>query len=213
MLNTSWEEYKRDIKVDPWDILWQRPSSVEDIVKLLQLDQKKCALEREHDNLVIAMHELVQRDTILWGLLDGFLRLYLRVFPFENQPPLTEKELEDCFKVAFDERTLPLTRYILVCELDGRGPRTLSDLAERRYPKESPNFHKFRRAMIEKVICPMRDLKLWTFEIIWDTSGGKKRLKCYQIGAGPALLDFHRYVYLPLREKQLKQFIEAHYLN
>jgi hypothetical protein len=163
------------------------------------------------DDAGVALHELDSRSIILWGtVLERFLRRYLDSFPLSDLE-LDEEELEERFKVAFDERTQPLTRHLLKTALRGEPPLTLAQLAARRYNPNTSSFRKLQRHLLRAIVCPMRDLCLWQLDVQQRTlKNGKKAIAKYGISAGPALLAFHKHVYVPLRISQIQTFCEKH---
>jgi hypothetical protein len=160
-----------------------------------------------------ALLELESRAIMLWGVgLERFLERYLDHFdrPAEGKVPLSEEERDDRFEVAFDERTQPLTRHLVWCALQGRGPLSLAQLAERRYSRNTASFRKMQRSLLRSVAYPMRDLHLWCVESNLRKVEGKNAIERYFISAGPALLAFYEYAYVPLRTQQLAAFHTAH---
>jgi hypothetical protein len=159
----------------------------------------------------VAIHELESRSIILWGAaLEEFMRAYLRHHPLGDLP-LDDEELAERLEVAFDEATQPLTRYLLKTALRRDLPVSLSQLAARRYKPNTSSFRKLQRHLLRSTVYPMRDLCLWSVEVQERVlSNGKTAIAHYRIGAGPALLAFHRHVYLPWRTRQLRAFHSQH---
>jgi hypothetical protein len=158
----------------------------------------------------MASLELESRAIILWGVvLERFLRAYLQRASIGDLP-LDDEEMEERFKVAFDERTQPLTRFLLMkSRLDGSSV-SLAELAARRYRANTPSFRKLQRHLLRSTVYPMRDLQLWRVEVEERTlSSGKSTVARYKI-AGPALLEFFELVYRPMREGQLRAFAAQH---
>jgi hypothetical protein len=159
----------------------------------------------------VAIHELESRSIILWGAaLEKFLRAYLQLYSVGDLP-LDDAELSERFEVAFDEATQPLTRYLLKTALCGAPALSLSQLAARRYRPNTSSFRKLQRHLLRSTVYPMRDLCLWAVEVQERTqNNGKVCVASYRISAGPALLAFHRHVYLPWRTRQLRTFCSQH---
>lgn len=194
--------------------LWQSAcgeSEIRTLVASLRLDRIEHLIEPVSDDLSVAILELESRAVVLRGkVLKAFLVAYLGRFPLGDLP-LDEKELEERFKVAFDERTQPLTRYLLQISLRYGKGTSLARVAEQRYKRDTPSFRKLQRHLLRAVAYPMRDLQLWRIDVEERTlRTGKSAIAGYAIGAGPALLAFHRYVYLPLRQRQLHAFATKH---
>jgi hypothetical protein len=151
----------------------------------------------------VAIHELISQDVILWGkVLEKFLRLYHKEFrPYGE--PLSEEVLAKYFDVVFDERTLPLTRYIIKKTLK-RQDVSLADLAAVRYSRGLPHFRNLQVILRERHFQPMEDLHLWNIkELTGQYRSGQKRLAGYSITAGPALWLFHKWVYMPWRSRHI----------
>jgi len=181
------------------------------LVDSLQLDRTENLIEPVSDDLSVAMLELESRAVVLRGeVLKKFLVAYLERFPLSDMP-LEEKELEERFKVAFDERTQPLTRYLLQVSLRYGKGASLAKVAERRYKKDTPSFRKLQRHLLRAIAYPMRDLQLWRVDVEERTlRTGKSAIAGYAISAGPALLAFHQFAYLPLRQRQIRAFAAKH---
>lgn len=188
-----------------------RATSLTAMVDGLALERITSLWEDGARNIDVAIHELESRSIILWGVaLDTFLRAYLRHNPVGDLP-LDDAELSERLEVAFDEATQPLTRYLLKTALCGGPALSLSQLAARRYKPNTSSFRKLQRHLLRSTVYPMRDLCLWSVEVQERAlHNGKAAIASYRISAGPALLAFHRHVYLPWRTRQLRAFCLQH---
>ena len=177
----------------------------------LALERITALWEDGGSRIDVAIHELESRSIILWGAaLDRFLRAYLLEHP-TGDLPLDDTELSERFEVAFDEATQPLTRYLLKTALCDGPALSLAQLAARRYKPNTSSFRKLQRHLLRATVYPMRDLCLWSVEVQERTlNNGKTAIASYRISAGPALLAFHRHVYLPWRTRQLRAFCSQH---
>jgi hypothetical protein len=194
-----------------WDRFLPPRDQLEALVASLQIERREGLIEPVSDDRSIAMLELESRAVVLRGeILEQFVRAYLARFPLDDMP-LDETELEDRLEVAFDERTQPMTRYLLQVSLRYGMSVSLAKLAEQRYRRGTPSFRKLQRHMLRAVAYPMRDLQLWRVDAEERVErNGKTSIACYRIGAGPALAAFEKYVYQPLRLRQMRAFAAKH---
>ena len=148
----------------------------------------------------LAMQELDSCAVILWGTVFDFC---LCAYHTCGGLDLDKNGFQECRDIYFDERTQPLTRHILKQTLKGRVV-ALGELAEHRYRRNSQNFGKLTRKLRDDVLWRMRDIQVWSVDVVNGTDrNGKKRVLCYKISAGPFLLSYHERVFVPLRRKQI----------
>jgi hypothetical protein len=188
-----------------------REAAIRGMIDSLRLEEIEELTDEGSSDVNLAIHQFESRSITLWGkALDKFVRQYLALCPVDNMP-LDEEELKERFKVAFDEKTQPLTRYLLKVALRGGKPLSLAQLAARRHKPHTNCFRKLQRNLLHSTAFPMRDLRLWTVHTHWRVlRNGKTDVSHYEFSAGPGLLAFHKYVYLPWRIRQIEKFYTQH---
>jgi hypothetical protein len=151
-----------------------------------------------------ALHEEDARGIILWAKLRPFLFLYARAFP--QTVVLSERELAASIDVALEESEFFLTQHLIKTYLKGAGPLTCGQLAERRYLRGTASWEKYKQTLAREIFDHMRDLQLWEITTLGRDDNGGGAIAGYKISAGPALIDFHTYVFQRIRQKQHQRF-------
>jgi hypothetical protein len=160
----------------------------------------------------LALLELESLGVIIWGqVLEEFLRNYAATFPAPGHEPLNEDELSERFDVAFAEKTQPYTRALLRNDLNGGAPFSLARMAETRHKPNTAGFEKLKKTLLERTIWPMRDLGMYQVDVVSrEDDRGRDVVARYNIFAGPALRAFHELVHVPLRSKQISEFVKRY---
>lgn len=174
----------------------------------LELHNVPGVLDPGSDDLPTALQQDFSRQVILFGRVnERFLLGYYDRFS-SGADRLDADEIKVRFKVLFKESTLPLVRGVLKAYLKGETPLSLAQLAALRYPEGCKSFDRLARKLLATVVWPLRDLKIFQVEIFFREVQGKQDVERYAISAGPALVHFHQFVYVPLRLRQLRLMFE-----
>jgi hypothetical protein len=182
---------------------------LEIVAEMSDLNNPHSALnEGGSQNLPLAIHEEDSTSIMLWAQLDPFLREYAKRFPQNYELP--ENEINDALATAMDEPVFFLTQYLIKRHLRKQGAVGLSEFATVRFQRYSPSWEWYKGKIVKEYMDNMRDLQLWNVHIEQKKNGAVKN---YEISAGQALIDFHEFVFVPVRVRQYINFYRNHLME
>jgi hypothetical protein len=176
-----------------------------------KLDEEQVCL----DNPELAFHQLEALSVFTWGGIDPLVRFYVPRF-LPNGPQMHPDHLEECLQIACDEYVVRGHRLIMRRYHAGK-TASLNDLAKEVYNPKRPEFGDFRKRLRDNVLFRMKDIGIWDY-----VEGERRKSKSgneyhpgYAITAGPVLIAFDRYMYIPwaLRHGKVRRQLLAQMEN
>jgi hypothetical protein len=161
-----------------------------------------------NDDFELALLELTSRDVRLTGTVyEKWLKIWHthQIVMDDTEPFSLARNLEVCFK----EKTVSMTRNLLKKDRQGLTPLNLGQVAEPVCVKND-SFRVAANRIQKRVAVPMGELMAWTVSCDMREVDGKSQPRKWKIGVGPALYWFQKMVYLPLRERQVNDFVRKH---
>jgi hypothetical protein len=161
-------------------------------------------------NIELDLHLKESVSLFIWREIEPIIRLYVRQF-LPHGPQMDSEHLEEGLDKAFDEYNMRAHRLLLRRTLDGKTV-ALNEIVKELFAPETDEYSDYRARLRDGVLFRMRDLGLWNVEEEERISKkGNSFHAGYRISAGPALMAFHRLIYVPWTVRQTLFF--AAYLS
>ena len=159
-------------------------------------------------NYELAMQQLEGLRDFVWGGIDPIVRLFSPCI-VASGAAMQKDKLEEWLDIACDEPTIKGHKKLIRRALEGEKAQIvrLQELANDVFnPKiQEKRNEDYRNKLRNEVLYEMAELGLWySIQDIKKSRAGNDFHAGYQIFAGPVLMAFHKYVWLPYSEYYTK---------
>lgn len=158
-------------------------------------------------NLELALLELTSRELRLNGrVFEVWLKEWHR---HKVVMETSVRNIDQNLRICNEEKTVSMTRNLLKKARQDQTPLNLRQVVDPvcvnpRHISIAAN--KMRKRVAE----PMGELMVWDVSCDTRDVQGKEQPREWRIGVGPALFWFQKFVYIPLRGRQVRAFIDKH---
>lgn len=160
-----------------------------------------------NDDLELAMLELTSRELRLNGVVfEAWLKEWHR---HKVVMETSVRNFDQNLRICNEEKTVSMTRNLLKKALQDQTPLNLRQ-AVKPVCANSDNISIAANRIRKRVVEPMGELMVW--DVSHDTRDvqGQEQPREWRISVGPALFWFQKFVYIPLRGRQVRAFTDKH---
>lgn len=160
-----------------------------------------------HDDLELALLSLTSMEV---RLTAGVFETWLKAW-HAHQVVLDGRafDLTQNLNICFEEKTLSMTRNLLKKDRQEMTPLNLGQVVAPVCVKND-GFRIAANRIQKRVVGPMGELMVWKVDCEMRDVQGQSQPREWRIGVGPALLWFQKLVYVPLRRRQVQDFVRKH---